>query len=31
VQQYGPPPQLDDAGEIVFPTRSSWVLTAAAG
>ncbi|WP_300017998.1 DUF2771 family protein [Pseudonocardia sp.] len=30
VQQFGPPPQLDDAGEIVFPIRASWVLTAAA-
>ena len=30
VQQFGPPPELDDAGEIVFPIRSSWVLTAAA-
>jgi hypothetical protein len=29
VQQFGPPPQLDDAGEIVFPIRSSWVLTTA--
>lgn len=30
VQQYGPPPEIDEAtGEIVFPTRSSWVLTVA--
>jgi hypothetical protein len=28
VQQFGPPPQIDDAtGEVVFPIRSSWVLT----
>lgn len=28
VQQFGPPPQIDEAtGEVVFPIRSSWVLT----
>ena len=28
VQQYGPPPQIEQAtGEVVFPIRSSWVLT----
>lgn len=28
VQQFGPPPQIDGAtGEVVFPIRSSWVLT----
>lgn len=28
VQQYGPPPEIDEAtGEVVFPIRSSWVLT----
>jgi hypothetical protein len=32
VQQYGPPPQANpDTGEIEFPIRASWVLTAAAG
>ena len=30
VQQFGPPPVLDEAGDIVFPTRSSWVLTVTA-
>jgi len=31
VQQYGPPPQANaDTGEIEFPIRASWVLTAAA-
>ncbi len=30
VQQYGPPPQANpDTGEIEFPIRASWVLTAA--
>jgi len=30
VQQYGPPPEIDETtGEVVFPTRSSWVLTVA--
>lgn len=29
VQQYGPPPVVNDTtGEIEFPIRSSWVLTA---
>jgi hypothetical protein len=29
VQQYGPPPQANpDTGEIDFPIRASWVLTA---
>ena len=32
VQQYGPPPQANpDTGEIEFPIRASWVLTAAPG
>lgn len=31
VQQYGPAPQVDPAsGELSFPIRASWVLTAAA-
>jgi hypothetical protein len=31
VQQYGPPPQANpDTGEIDFPIRASWVLTATA-
>lgn len=30
VQQFGPPPQANaDTGEIEFPIRASWVLTAA--
>ena len=30
VQQYGPPPQINpDTGEVEFPIRASWVLTAA--
>lgn len=30
VQQYGPPPEIDETtGEVVFPIRSSWVLTVA--
>lgn len=30
VQQYGPPPVIDEStGELQFPIRSSWVLTAA--
>ena len=29
VQQFGPPPEIDPAtGEVAFPIRSSWVLTA---
>ena len=29
VQQYGPPPQINpDTGEVEFPIRASWVLTA---
>jgi Protein of unknown function (DUF2771) len=29
VQQYGPPPQADaETGELEFPIRASWVLTA---
>jgi hypothetical protein len=31
VQQYGPPPQADpETGELQFPIRASWVLTAKA-
>ncbi len=31
VQQFGPPPETDpETGEIQFPIRASWVLTAAA-
>ncbi len=31
VQQYGPPPQLDpESGELQFPIRASWVLSAKA-
>jgi len=31
VQQYGPPPQANpDTGELEFPIRASWVLTAKA-
>ncbi|MBC8093991.1 MAG: DUF2771 family protein [Pseudonocardia sp.] len=31
VQQFGPPPQVNaETGEIEFPIRSSWVLTASA-
>lgn len=31
VQQFGPPPQLDpETGEVEFPARASWVLTATA-
>jgi hypothetical protein len=31
VQQYGPPPVIDETtGELQFPIRSSWVLTAGA-
>ena len=32
VQQYGPPPQANaETGELEFPIRASWVLTAKAG
>jgi hypothetical protein len=32
VQQYGPPPQIDpETGEVQFPIRASWVLTADGG
>ena len=27
VQQFGPPPQTAESGEITFPVRASWVLT----